>query len=804
MMVRSFLSLVLSAGIAATGLAQTPATSVTLFGKVQDAQTKAALPSLTVQLRTEKDSVFVGGRLTNESGAFTFAGMQKGAYLLEVRSIGYQPIRQRVLIGELSAFLDLGALLMVKETQTLGAVVVTGRADATELEKKTFTVADNISQAGGSVLQAMSTLPGVTVGQDGKVEVRGSDKVVVLIDGKQTALTGYGSQNGLDNIPASALERIEIINNPSAKFDANASAGIINLVFKKQEQEGFNGKVGLMGGAGALWVRKENLPTIRPQYQGTPKFNPSVALNYRKGATNSFVQADWLYSPTLNKNEFATRTYDDGTVIVQQVKRNRRTDYATVNAGMDHAFNDQNTFSVSGLFNREKIIDNGDNPYFDGSLQNRYRLWQFLEDEVKYTAFGTAVFTHRFPQPGHALAVSTNYSFHREDEKYFFTNTLPSFVGKDAFALLSDEHVVDLNADYVKPLRQGRVEAGFKGRYRSIPVNMQFFPGQNSPIDSGAGGWADYRETIPALYANYVFESQRIELEGGVRFESVRVAYDVNPDHNTYKSDGYRYFQPFPNVRAAYKFDDARKLSLFFNRRVDRPNEVDIRIFPKYDEPELIKVGNPALQPQFSTSAELGYKTNWAKGSLYAAAFHRIVDGTITRIATQAPGSVLLYNVFQNGGRSWSTGTEVVWQQTLSPRVSLSANANAYKKSVDAFSVVNQYPVPVRYTAEQQQLTSGSVKVNAVMKLPRDWQTQVSNVYLAPDLLPQGRIGSRYSLDLGMKKSVQQGRGEIVVNATDLLNTMQAERTIRGTDFRLVSTDYLETQVVRIGYNWKF
>ena len=120
----------------------------------------------------------------------------------------------------------------------------------------------------------MSNLPVVTVAQGGKVEIRGSDKVVVLIDGKQTALTGYGSQSGLDNLPASALERIEIINNPSAKFDANASAGIINLVFKKQEQDGFNGKIGVMGGAGALWEKKENLPTIRPQYQGTPKFNP--------------------------------------------------------------------------------------------------------------------------------------------------------------------------------------------------------------------------------------------------------------------------------------------------------------------------------------------------------------------------------------------------------------------------------------------------------------------------------------------------------------------------------------------------
>ena len=803
---RSLVPLLLALGLAPTARAQTPANNVTLFGKIQDAQTKTALPFLTVQLLTGADSTFVGGRLTNETGAFTFSGLTKGIYLLQVRSIGYHPIRQRVLIGELSAFLDLGALLMNKETRTLGEVVVTAAADAVSatMDKKTFTVSDNISQSGGSVLQAMSTLPGVTVGQDGKLQLRGSDKVAVLIDGKQTALTGFGSQNGLDNLPASALERIEIINNPSARFDANASAGIINLVFKKQEQQGFNGRVGLMGGAGALWVKRENLPGIRPQFQGTPKFNPSLAVNYRRGATNTFVQGDWLHSPTLNRNEFSTRTFDDGTVIFQQIKRNRRTDYATVNAGVDHAFSDNDALSVSWLLNREKILDDGDNPYFNGSLQNRYRLWQFLEDEVKYTAFGTAVFTHRFPQPGHTLLFTGNYSFHREDEKYFFTNTLPASVGTDAFKLLSDEHVVDLNMDYTKPLRQGRVEAGFKGRHRSIPVNMRFFPGLNSLIDTGAGGWAKYRETIPAFYGNYVFESQRVELEGGVRVESVELAYDVNPDHNTYRSDGYRYFRPFPNVRAAYKFDESNKLSLLLNRRVDRPNEVDIRIFPKYDEPELIKVGNPGLRPQYSTSAELGYKTSWAKGSLYAAAYHRIVDGTITRIATQVPGSVLLYNVFQNGGRSWSTGAELVWQRTVSPALSLNANANVYRRAIAAFTVVNQYPVPVPYSAARQELTSGNVKLNAVVRLPREWQTQLSTVYFAPDLLPQGRIGSRYGVDVGMKKSVQQGRGEIVVNATDLLNTMQAERTIRGTDFRLVSTDYLETQVVRVGYSWKF
>ncbi len=786
--------------------AQATSSGVTLSGRVQAAQTKTPLKFLTVQLRTAKDSAFVTGRLTDENGAFVFTGLQKGAYLLETRFIGFAPLRERVLIGELSAFLDLGVLQLQEVTTTLGGVVVSAKADgvAEAMDRKTFTVADNVSQTGGSVLQAMANLPGVTVGQDGKLQLRGSDKVAVLIDGKQTALTGFGSQTGLDNLPASALQRIEIINNPTAKYDANASAGVINLVFKTQDQEGFSGKVGMMGGAGALWVKRENLPTIRPQYRGTPKLNPSLAVNYRKGATNTFLQGDWLYAPTLNKNEFSTRTYDDGTVIEQQIKRNRRTDYATVKAGVDHAFNDQNTFSVSGLFNREKILDNGDNPYFAGNLTNRYRLWQFLEDEVKYTAFGTAVMTHRFAQPGHSLVYTGNYSFHREDEQYFFTNTLPSFTGKDAFKLLSDEHVVDLNVDYTKPLRRGRVEAGFKGRYRSIPVNMQFFPGLNSPLDVGAGGAATYREAIPALYSNYVFENQRVELEGGLRLETVNVDYDVNPGHNTYKSDGYRYVQPFPNVRAAYKIDDARKISLFVNRRVDRPNEVDIRIFPKYDEPELIKVGNPALQPQFTTSAEVGYKGSWSRGSIYASVYHRAVDGTITRIATKAPGSVLLYNVFQNAGRSSNTGSELVWQQTVSPRVSLSVNANVYRNVVEAFSVVNRYPVPVPYSATQQQLTSGNLKLITSLRLPRGWDGQVSSVYLAPDLLPQGRIDSRYSLDVGVKKSVQRGKGELVLNATDLLNTMQLRRTIRGADFRFISTDYLETQVVRAGYSWKF
>lgn len=780
--------------------------AVTLSGRVQDAPSGQPIAYLTVQLRRQRDTAFVAGRLTDSTGAFVFTNLARGEYVLDLRRIGYAPLSKPVFVGELSRFLDVGVLKMEPAAPALDKVTVTATRDevANAMDRKSYTLADNIAQSGGSVAQAMASLPGVTVTQDGKIQLRGSDKVAVLIDGKQSALTGVASQAGLENLPASAIERIEIITNPGAKFDANASAGIINLVLKQEKQEGFNGSVGFTGGAGSLWSRRDNLPDVRAQRLFTPKLNPNVALNYRRGGTNSFLRGDWLHSPTMNKNEFATRTYTDGTVITQQILRNRRTDYATLNGGVDHAFDAHNSLTVSALFNREKILDDGDNPYFSGGLGNRYRLWQFLEDEVKYTAFASTVFTHRFPQPGHVLTITGNYSFHREDEQYFFTNTLPTFTGKDAFKLLSDEHIGDLNVDYVRPLPQGRLEFGFKGRYRSIPVNMQFFPGPQSPIDSGAGGWATYREKIPAAYATYVFETPTLEVEGGMRVEQVLLDYEVNPDHNTYRSDGYRYFQPFPTVRFAWKPANNHKLSLFFNRRVDRPNEVDIRIFPKYDEPELIKVGNPGLRPQFTTSVDLGYRTTWTSGSLYAAGYRRIVDATITRIATQAPGSPILYNVFQNAGRSWITGSELVWQQTVSRGVSLSTNANVYRTTIGAFSVLNRYPVPVTFTANRESLISGNFKVNANLLLPGQFDARVSSIYLAPDLFPQGRIGARYALDVGLRKNVQQGRGEIVVNATDLLNTNQVRRTLTGADFRYASTDYLETQVVRMGYTRKF
>lgn len=799
-----FRTLTLLCFLAAVTGVKAQVNKVTLSGQVSSAAGGQALPFVNIVLKTEKGSAFVTGTITNELGRFTLPDVASGHYRIECVSLGYQPLQKFITVGTLSPFLDLGVFQMTEYTRNLQEVTVTGQqADGVDdrLDRKTFTIGQNVSQSGGSVLQALKNLPGITAGEDGKVLLRGSDKVAILVDGRQTALTGFGSQTSLDNIPASAIERIEIINNPSARYDANGNAGIINIIYKKEKQEGFNGKIGMTAGLGALWVRKENLPDIRPQYRNTLKLNPSLALNYKKKKVNVYFQGDYLHTPTLNKNEFVNRYYDTGDTVRQQTKRNRSTNVITAKTGADWTFDERNALSVSALFSSEKILDRGDEPFFNANLTRRNRLWQFLEDELKTTLTASASYQHKYTQPGRLLNIGLNYTFHRENEQYFFTNIMPDFTGKDAFKLLSDENVFDFNADYIRPLRYGRLEGGLKMRRRFIPTNMQFFPGRNSPIDSLAGGWADYKETIPAVYGNYVFENKNFELEAGLRVEYINLRYDVNPSHPTYHSDGYSYAKPFPNVRLAYKIDDHNKVSLFYNRRVDRPNEVDIRIFPKYDDAEIIKIGNPALKPQFSSSWEAGYKTNWDNGSLYAALYHKQINGTITRIGTIVPGSTLIYNIFQNAGKSYNAGGELVWQQDVAQWLSVNVNGNIYKNTVNAFSVENLYPVKSIYRAAKQSLTSGSAKVSAILKSKKT-QLQVVTVYQAPDIVPQGRTGYRFSVDAGAKR--QLPKGEIFINATDLFGTLVIRKTVNGDGFHYTSRDYYETQLVRAGYNFKF
>ena len=428
-----------------------------------------------------------------------------------------------------------------------------------------------------------------------------------------------------------------------------------------------------------------------------------------------------------------------------------------------------------------------------------------LEDEILIAAMASLAYEHKFQQPGHKLNIGFNYTFDREDEKYFFTNTTTTFTAEESFFLIADQKVADFTLDYTRPMKHGLLETGFKFRKRTIPTDMQFNPSaSNSVLDPGADGTATYKETIPAIYGNYTYEVKKLEVELGLRVEYIDLQYDVDPNHNTYESDGYDYFQPFPNARFTYKLNDRNNFSAFYNRRVDRPDEVDIRIFPKYDDAEIIKVGNPELQPQFTNSFELGFKNGWNSGYFYTAAYHRISNGTITRVATTVDSTNLIYNISHNTDKSDNTGLEIVLSQELSDKVEMNLNLNGYYNQIDAFTVLNLYPIENTFTVAEQEIYSGNIKLNTNLKFAKNAEAQFTMIYLAPNIIPQGTIDGRFSIDVGVKKSVQNGKAEFFFNATDLLNTMVIKKEIDGNNFSYTSADYYETQVIRLGYNFKF
>ena len=780
-----------------------------ISGVVRHEQTKELLPYVNIVV-TDSDDSFLTGTITNEKGIFTVEGLSTGDYSLKVSFMGFTERTVPFHVGRLNNFLDLGTISLVESATQLDEVTVTAtRMEVSSaMDKKTFAIEDNISQQGGSVLQVMQNLPGVTIDRDGKIFLRGSDKVTILIDGKQTAMTGMGSQSGLDNIPASAIGTVEIINNPSAKYDASGMAGIINIVFKKDQEFGWNGKAGITLGVGALAEKEPNLTGIRKQYSYTPKVNPSFSANYKQEKTNFFVQADLLYHQQMMKNEFTQRTYANGDVVNQQFLENRKQPIYNINAGVDYNPNKRNTFTFSTLFNYREYTDLGDIPY-DNAAGDRIRLWQYYENEVNQTLFATVTHKHSFNQPGHSLTSSFNYSFRRKDEVFNFTNELykPSKIGTDTTGLVADEHIFDLTVDYSKPLKTGRLEVGTKQRARNFPNDIYFKPGNNSILDTGLSGSAEYREWLSAVYGTYIYEHKKFELEAGLRIEYANVDYLVDPNHSVYESTGFDYIDPFPSVRATWLISDNSRISAFYNRRVDRPSEKELRTFPTYASPEILSMGNPNLQPQFTQSVELGFRQSWNGGYLYSAAYHRMSTDILTKIITEVPdqsSSTLLAEVNQNADKGQNTGIELVLNQQLGSKVRLNANGNIYRNEIGAFSIINAYPNNIAFTGEKQSIVSGNAKVNIIAKIFKDAEFQITGTYLARDIIPQGKILARYSIDAGLTKKIQNGKGELFINASDILNTLVMRYEIKGETFNLVSDDYYETQVVRVGYQYRF
>ncbi|MEA4916891.1 TonB-dependent receptor domain-containing protein [Proteiniphilum sp.] len=779
-------------------------------GQIIDEKSKEIIPYATIVVSKKSTGDMVTGAMNDEEGRFSFTGLPIGEYDVQVSFVGYESKKVGLVVGELNSVYNLGKIALAQSTIMLDEVQVTEERQSISksLDKKSFDLADNISQSGGSLLDAMANLPGISIDQEGKVLLRGSDKVAVLIDGNQFAITGFGNQKGLDNIPASNIERIEIINNPSAKHDASGMAGVINIIYKKERQTGFNGDVGLSAGLGALTKRKRDLPSTLGSYNINPKVIPSLNLNYKTSNVNLFLQTEVMRQRNLPNNEFTTRHYTDGGSILSQIPENRMQTHYLVKGGLDWQINERNSFLVSGVYDFENHVDKADVGFFNQENIERNRRWQWYEHETTGLANVTGAFTHQFVNPGQELKATLQYIRGWENEKYFLNETSSYRVGGDTTHVIAKEHVIQLTIDYIQPTSNGRIEAGAKGQVRRLPVTYDVYKGDKSVIYPGLGDWSDWGEDITALYANWVMETSKIDLELGLRGEYTRIFYDISPDNIYYPSnDKYEYWKLYPNVRLTWRINELNRLSAFYNRRIDRPGEAELRIFPKYDDPELLKVGNPYLRPQFTHNFELAYKYFWKTGSIFLSAYYKITLDPYFRIYAideQSKEYDIINKVYENTGKNRNIGMELIAEQKINDSWKMSGSFNFFHNHIAAYDGILYFPYERPFSLPENDDNTWYAKMNHQYNIGKSCQIQLSGVYFALMNIPQGRRAARGGIDMGFRKNFRGDKIELLISMRDIFNTMGIKETVYNTGFEAIYENFYETQVVTAGVKVKF
>lgn len=699
----------------------------------------------------------------------------------------------------------------ISRALTVQEVQVTARraAVAARLDMKVYAVASNSASTGGSLLDAMRSMPGITIDQEGKISIRGSDRVMILIDGRQSSLTGIGSQKGLDNIPASQIERIEIINNPSAKYDAAGMAGVVNIIYKKEGAAGFNGDASLALGVGNFTTRRADLPTPLGSFKANPKILPALNMNYKTPSVNVFANANMLLQERLPNNEFTTRYYDNGSAVSSQVAENRRQIHYNIKAGLDWQIDSRNTLTAFGVYDYEYHVDTSQVSFFELPTMNSRKNWSFNELEGTGYANGTLIHRYNFGGDQRALVSTLQFTRSWEDELYNLFEKSKNRTASDQTHVIAPENVWLANVDYSQSFERWRFEVGAKGQLRSMPITYNVRRGENSPIYEGLGNWSDWNEDIAAAYANFDVKLNAVEIEAGLRAEYTWVRYAISPENIYYRptEDAYNYFDLFLSLRVTWRVAEHHRLSAFYNRRIDRPSEAELRIFPKYDDPEMLKVGNPYLRPQYTDNVELGYRFSWAGGSVYAAGYYKIINDAFTRIYAideQNERGEVINKTYQNTGRATNAGVEVVFEQKITPWWRLNASFNWYQNTIDGYTGTLYFPYERPFTIARSLDNPHYAKLNMTFNFWRGAEIQLSGQYYSAVNQVQGYQKARGGVDLGFKKPLSGGKVELSLSASDIFNTMGIGQQIRGEGFSAEYENLYETQIVMVGCKVKF
>ncbi|MBR5214912.1 MAG: TonB-dependent receptor [Bacteroidales bacterium] len=775
-------------------------------GKVIDVETDGPLEYATVSLFNSQDSTLVTGVITDMKGEFSLK-TKPGKYYVVIQFMGYEP---KTININLKEKVNLGNIVMRPDSALLEEVeVVAEKSTMTmTLDKRVFNVGKDVSSTAGNAIEVLDNIPSVNVDVEGNVSLRGDSGVQILVDGKVSGLAGVSTQDALRSLQADMIEKIEVVTNPSVRYDAEGTAGIINIVLKKDKRKGFNASVDLRGGFPVQWGEKfikEDFPfqtgvgtSFNYRFK---KFNvfANYNFNYRDDISDGYTMTEYfedcMFDPTL-------KNHDDATQITEQLAyRNRNRKGHNLRGGFDYYFTDDDILTFSTMYRQSKGHNTPSVTYIDNfpyaGLQNfsrRTENWFNDRPMMEYTLS----YDKYFGTKDNSLKASVRY-FTNSDTEWsdivdaeFLTQedmdlNIPSFSINQHTHAQENQQNLQATVDFVHHYGFSVVELG--GKYTNQLINNNLMVTENDAVLTDYTHDFDYNQQVAALYAIYGREFGRFSGQVGLRSELTIIDTYLK---DTEERNDQKYFDFFPTGHLNYSLTEVDQIQASYARRIRRPWYHQMAPFHSFNDDRNIRMGNPALKPIYTDSYEMSYLRFWDKGNINFTAYYRHSTDVIRHFTTVV-GDVS-YSRPENFGISDDYGLELVGSLDIFKWWNLNGSINFFKSNTvgdwnGRHYVTDSYNTFARLVAK--------------FRFKKVCDFQITGRYMGPREEPLGYRDANYWCDFAASRDILNRNATISLNIRDVFGSRQHGGESWGDNFWQYSESSWSTTSVTLNFNYR-
>lgn len=762
-----------------------------LRGTVQESGKSSPLPFATVGVYTQKDSL-IAGSIADEKGNFEVV-LPLGTFYALVEYMGFESIKSSAFtLSARETAVDLGVLSLQSSTSDLAEVLVQGEKTLMELtlDKRVFNVGKDLANAGGNASDILMNLPSVAVDSEGNVSLRGSTNVRILIDGKPSGLVSFKGSSGLRQLPANLVERVEVITNPSARYEAEGMAGVINIILKKDEKQGFNGSGEVILGS--------------PLNLGF-----TANLNYRKNRINWFVNYGLANRNSPGRGELFQEVYpENGTTLLLQQKSKSIVSSLNNNlrAGLDYFFSEQSILTGSYVWRRSDAHRITDIRYEDylNTLDNYLGYALRRQDEVEDEPNKEAIlnFKKRFERKGHELNASFTYLNYWERSNQLFTENVFSPVGlklpKGSLTQtsLNDEYENQylLQIDYTQPFStKGKIETGVRTSFREMKNDYLVQELKESGSYETLEGLDNiflYDENILGVYGILANERDRWSYQVGLRAEYTDIETRLV---ETKESNPRTYSNLFPSGHLNYKANAKNAFQLSYSRRIRRPVYNDLSPYVTFSDQRNFFSGNPNLNPEFTDAYEFGHILYGEKSTFFSTLYFRNTQDKIQRIRNVGENGFSVTAPYNLIGET-SYGMEFSGDYAAKSWWKLDFNANFFNAKIDGSNLNQNF---------QATTTSMLFRQTSRFTLDKSWDLQLRGNYEARRKTAQGVQKGIFFLDFSASKKILDQRGTLIFTLSDALNSRINRYVTEGFNFFTEGESQMILRQANLTFNYR-